>query len=940
MTLTAIDGEPRGLWSDALAAAYSNCGADPYLVWTNALEEVGSSTKGPDPSGEYSSNCPAPGHNGGGGDAKASLRWRQAPDGKLLAYCHAGCDGEDIVTTLGLTFTQLRWPRTEYYYRSDLREMLAVHVKAPTAGGKKRYWWEHYENDTLITGRGSGWEPVLWCLPDLQAAAEQAHTEHRKVRLVLCEGESDVITATAAFEAGWTPPGEQDWLHLVTTSADGAASWSRELTSQILGLSIEQITILCDSDETGLQRGATIAEALIEADPTLSIQTLSWVGQDGVKDASDAIARFGRNWLREASAAAEADAYLWCSTETGWLFEADAEDLEGRPTGRRALHRMISVGTRGVRPEAITKWPIRVIACTVDTVGDSVGWELDLGAGGTRPITSDDLVSTGLESWNSKIGLFIVPTRGLGAALRAYLGYHSANSPQLSVYEHEGWVDQQTFVTGTEILVGPAGQIGRAAAGSTEWHYGDAGSAEAARICADILTFRPLAESAPVLAWLAAVSVRPRSLEASGASFVPMLQIPGDSGTGKTSFLRLATRLFGVSGAAVSNVTTAGLVRTLALSTQVVWIDDFSNYDETVRNIIRGGLTGAGRTRGTTASERGIVRDEARAALVNSGEAAMGLDERAMRQRSVVVPFTERAQGRTSRRAGADHGQYADMVEMGVDKDDRGQGLSRWAGSVVKGLWDAAQRLNKSSDNTGATGLSGAADGVREAAAWRFVEYGAEVLVDWMAAEGIPPERTGRLIRAVRKRVQQEVRAAELREKSGADIHLVTTLVPMYLRTRRAIFDTGVSGRLRDGETLDGAAVMRMIRDSWRNADAGARGQLIADGRPARGVVLMIAPSQDEEEGEQVVAMALCSSALAEWAQSEDGRRAGVGADRRFVTKEGIGMQIGAIASKGEQWNAGGGPASKIRVKLSASQTPLYSVVTEPDVLHAILGVS
>lgn len=938
MTLTALDGERRTAWSAALEASFANVGADPYLVWTNALDEADSATRGPDEVGEYSSNCPSPGHNGKGGDDKASLRWRQAPDGQILFHCHAGCDGEDIITTLGLTFLQLRWPRTEYHYRSDLRELLAVHVKAPTAGGKKRYWWEHDENGTLVNGRGSGWEPVLWCLPDLQAASEDAHTSHRQVRLWLTEGEKDCVTAAAALEAGWTPESEQDWTHLTTTSADGAASWTRELTAQVLGLSPDGITILCDADETGLQRGASIAEALLEADPTRDIKTLAWVGHDGIKDASDAIARFERNWLREAGTAADADSYLWCSTETGWLFEADSEDLEGRPTGRRALHQMIGVGTRQLRPVAITKWPVRVIACTINPDGDAVGWELDLGSGGTRSITSADLVGSGLEAWNSRVGLFIVPTRPLGAALRAYLGYHGANSPKLSVYDHEGWVDTQTFVTGSEILIGPVGQIGRAEAGQTEWHYGDAGSAEAARLVADILTFRPLTESAPVLAWLAAVSVRPRSLEASGASFVPMLQIPGDSGTGKTSFLRLATRLFGASGAAVSNVTTAGLIRTLALSTQIVWIDDFANYDDTVRGIIRGGLTGAGRTRGTTASERGIVRDEARAALVNSGEAAMGLEERAMRQRSVVVPFTERAQGRTSRREGSERGQYADMVEMGVDKDDRGMGLSRWAGSVVKGLWEASARLNKSSDNTGATGLSGAADGVREAAAWRFVEYGAEVLVDWMTAEGIPKERSEKLLRVVRRTVQQEVRAAELREKSGADIHLVTTLVPAYLRTRRIMFDTATTGRLHIGELMDGAAVVRVIREAWRTADAAARGRVASEGRPARGVVLVIGPGADEDEGEQVLGLALCSSALAEWAQSEDGHRAGIGTDRRFVTKEGIGMQIGAIASRGEAWNVGGGSPNKIRVKLSATQAPLYSVVTEPDVIRAILG--
>lgn len=932
--LAAVDGRRSRTWTDALEASYDNVGADPLAIFTNALDEVGSATRGPDDGGEFSSNCPSPAHNGGSGDQQASLRWRQTPDGQVLFHCHAGCDGEDIVTSLGITYVQLRWPRTEFYYRTELRELLAVHVKAPIAGGKKRYWWEHDENGTLVSGRGSGWEPVLWCLPDLQEAAELARSDGKRVHLWLNEGEKDAVTVAAALESGWVPPDESSadgWVHLTTTSADGASTWSHELTEQVVALGTDRVTVVCDSDEAGARRGALITEALVETSPTLGVSTLAWDG----KDASDAIAHWGPGWLREASSVSDVDAYLWCSSETGWLYESDTADLEGRPTGRRALHRMVGVGTRGLRSEAVSKWPIRVVASTVTAEGDAVGWELDLGPGGTRPITSTDLVGSALEQWNSRIGLFIVPTRTLGAALRAYLGYHGQNSPQMSVWDHEGWVSSDTFVTGSEILIGPPGVIGRAEAGVTEWHYGTADAAEAARLIAEILTFRPLAESAPVLSWLAAVSVRPRALEASGASFVPMLQIPGDSGTGKTSFLRLATRVFGLSGSAVSNVTTAGLVRTLALSTQTVWIDDFANYDDTVRDIIRGGLTGAGRTRGTTASERGIVRDEARAALVNSGETAMGLEERAMRQRSVVVPFTERAQGRTSRREGApdDRGQYNDMVEMGVDRDDRGAGLSRWAGSVVRGLWGVAA-------STRTRPLDGVGDGVREAAAWRFVEYGAEVLAEWLAAQGVPTDRTSKLVRVVRRQVASEVRAAELREKSGADIHLVTTLVPAYLRSRRSIFDTATTGRLRENEELCGVSVMRIVRDAWRTADAGAKMLGTVDGRPARGVVLIVtrADEGDEENGEQVAAMALCASALAEWAQSEDGRRAGIGTDRRFVTKEGVGMQVNAIANRSDGWSAGGGASGKVRVKLSAGQSPHYSVITDRDVIRAVLG--
>ncbi len=86
------------------------------------------------------------------------------------------------------------------------------------------------------------------------------------------------------------------------------------------------------------------------------------------------------------------------------------------------------------------------------------------------------------------------------------------------------------------------------------------------------------------------------------------------------------------------------------------------------------------------------------------------------------------------------------------------------------------------------------------------------------------------------------------------------------------------------------------------------------------------------------MAIALCPSALAEWAQSEDGRRTGIGSDKRFITKEGLGMQVSAVASRSGEFQAGGGAAGRVRVKLSASQAPQYAIVTQKDVINAILG--
>lgn len=931
--LSPIHGQGSIRWSDALEAATQNEGADPYLVWTQALLEAGSETSGPDDSGEYSSQCPNPGHNGGSGDQQASLRWRQAIDGQVLFHCHAGCEGEDITTTLGVTFVQLRWPRTGYVYLSDLREPLAVHVKAPTAGGKKRFWWEHEENGTSVNGRGTAWEPTLWAWPDLIEANDRAKLSGQNVHLWITEGEKDAHAAACAFDEGWTPRAETPaagWTHLTTTGPDGAAVWGRELTDQVLSLSPDRITILCDSDEAGIKRGSLITEALLDQSPTVTVDTLSWTDKPGVKDVFDAINRFGSGWLREASKTDEADPYRWPSVNTGWLYEAEAADSDGNLTGQFVMHRVLSPGTKQQRAEAISTCPIRVIASSVDEDGNYTAWEVDIDRGRPLTIRTEDLTSSAFDVWNAKHQVFIVSR--LGSSLGAYLRHHSQNSPRMLVWEHEGWVDEDTFVTGNGVLIGKQGLIGRPAAGPTQWFYGEAGEAEAAQHITDVLTFRPLGESAPVVAWLAAVAVRPRALAACGSSFVPLLQVPGDSGTGKTTFLRLATRLFGNSGREVSNVTSAGLVRTMSLTTQTLWLDDFANYDDVIADLIRGGLTGGGRTRGTTTSERGVVRDEARASLLNSGETAMGLDERAMVQRSVVVEFRERVQGRTTRKAGEQHKQWVDMLAMGANKDDEGNGLSRWAGSIVRGLWEASKRIENGQatlplDEDLETARR-ANDGVREASAWRFVEYGAEVLAEWLHSQGVEADRCAKLRQVVCQIATERIADARMREQSGADMHLVQAILPKFFRAHASTYDSGVVGRLRPGEELTPDSVSRAISDAWKLSSIN--GGL---GGPVRGAVQILNAREDGDD--QVLAVAISVHDLETWVGSQHARNAGVGTDRRFVTKQALGSQVRTISNK--NWKHGGASEGKVRVRIGSSR-PHYSVVTDPDVIRTMLG--
>lgn len=57
--------------------------------------------------GQHSSRCPA--HD----DKGPSLSIKELPDGRVLVRCFAGCETEDVLASVGLTFADLFPPRLE-----------------------------------------------------------------------------------------------------------------------------------------------------------------------------------------------------------------------------------------------------------------------------------------------------------------------------------------------------------------------------------------------------------------------------------------------------------------------------------------------------------------------------------------------------------------------------------------------------------------------------------------------------------------------------------------------------------------------------------------------------------------------------------------------------------------------------------------------------------
>lgn len=60
----------------------------------------------------YSARCPA--HN----DRSPSLSVRETDDGKILVFCHAGCATDEVLTAVGLTFSDLYPDRWNAAYRA------------------------------------------------------------------------------------------------------------------------------------------------------------------------------------------------------------------------------------------------------------------------------------------------------------------------------------------------------------------------------------------------------------------------------------------------------------------------------------------------------------------------------------------------------------------------------------------------------------------------------------------------------------------------------------------------------------------------------------------------------------------------------------------------------------------------------------------------------
>lgn len=218
----------------------------------------------------FMARCPA--HD----DGKASLSVAPGKDQPVLLHCHAGCDAEDILAKLGLTWADLSAPRERrtaddgewtpagpavavYDYRDEDGELLfqvcrtadkQFMQRRPDPTARNGWRWKLGET-----------RRVLYRLPTIIDAVNAGRM------IYLCEGEKDVHTLEAHGLVATCNPG-------------GAGKWKPEYT-EVLREAV--VMIVADKDAPGQAHARAVRDALLSVAAAVYIVEAA----DGCKDATD-----------------------------------------------------------------------------------------------------------------------------------------------------------------------------------------------------------------------------------------------------------------------------------------------------------------------------------------------------------------------------------------------------------------------------------------------------------------------------------------------------------------------------------------------------------------------------------------------------------------------------------------------------------------------------
>lgn len=200
-------------------------------------------------SGGYSARCPA--HD----DKTASLSIKEGEDSRVLLYCHAGCETQAVISTLGLEMQDLFPPSKKSKAKTkgkviatyDYRDKNGV-VKYQVLRLDPKGDFPQRRPDPDKPGKWiynlKGVQPLLYKLPELIAAVAKGR------KIIICEGEKDVLTLTAQ---GIT----------ATCNSGGASKGKCKFPKEMVHYFKDaNVYIIPDMDEPGRKHAASVAALL------------------------------------------------------------------------------------------------------------------------------------------------------------------------------------------------------------------------------------------------------------------------------------------------------------------------------------------------------------------------------------------------------------------------------------------------------------------------------------------------------------------------------------------------------------------------------------------------------------------------------------------------------------------------------------------------------
>jgi len=221
--------------------------------------------------GSWMARCPV--HE----DREASLSLTVGTEHPVILHCHAGCDPQDILSALGLTWDTLSAPREGERVRGEWTpagDAVAVYDYADEAGNLLyqvlRTADKQFRQRIPDPSCKAGWawklgttRRVLYRLPKVIEAVEAGQV------IYVCEGEKDVQALEYAGAVATCNPG-------------GAGKWKQEFDAHFAGA---DVVIVADKDEPGRRHALRVAEGLRAVEATVKIVE----ALEG-KDAADHIA--------------------------------------------------------------------------------------------------------------------------------------------------------------------------------------------------------------------------------------------------------------------------------------------------------------------------------------------------------------------------------------------------------------------------------------------------------------------------------------------------------------------------------------------------------------------------------------------------------------------------------------------------------------------------